>query len=1324
MTRVHATALALVNWKGVFYERYLLDRNVTALEGANGAGKTTVMIAAYVVMLPDLGRLRFSNVGETTATGGDKGLYGRLGEPGKPSYAALELALGDGSSLIAGVRLVRKAEPQLELTPFLVTGLALEGHLQELLLTSRDGHDEVPELDELRAAVHRLGGTLIVCASTKEYFAELFDRGVTPLRLATDEERGKLHDMLRTSMTGGISRALTSELRSFLLKEETGLSDTLTRMRQNLDACKRTRSEVGEARVLEREIHGVHAAGRAMFDAAAQAQAAALADLEARRVAAEARLRAADAAVAAIVRETEAAATTRTQTLDALAVTASTLTTLTTERNVRARAAALATQLAAATRDATDARTTADALRAACERATGTRDDRRSSRDTARAAHERAARGLGDLQAGLAELHARVHAQRAARATLDEARRLLREASEAPATVRACDAGAPRTNAVDGARTTEGGAPRTDAVHTARTDAMDAARTIAVDGARATEGAPPTDAVNAPRTDAVGAPRIQAAVTFDLAAALGSLDETTPSAATLDEVRRRVIAAREVVDAVRVRLDREASVLGAETGEVAKLARAIGGEPLAGMVAAQDADDASALEAALGPLAHALVVDDEQLAASKLAAVADAPPSVWLVRRAELPRLLADARAAVTNAARSSSASPAFAAAHTTSAMPSVVTVFEKTGVVRVSRPVARPLVGRDELVRKLAAERAALDAERDRLFAAERAVEAALAQRDALEGPELGDAPVAPSDVARALAVQHEQALASLTAAEAALADADAEWTHASLAYQAAHGAAIAKEAARDRLTEELLELTGPPRSDAGSNNVRTGPRSTGHAAVDGVDAPRDLAALDAELARLEEERDRLDALERELARTLTVAQERRGEAERQARIASSALGEIAREESPRRAEWIELAERAHELKVELPSGRRAHADDAPSTDGERDLDHEHDTDDERDLDDERDPDDEHDANTRRNAGAKRAAVATGDATTELRSEAELRAEARAQRELVLARLEAARGGAETADLVRKRFAEHGDGVVGYLEAWREARAWVMRRLPTHVATAVDPDDALGRLRHDLGELARRVEQHEVDLRGASEDVAHGIDVQVRKTMSRVRALNHELAAISFGSVASVRITVKRVERMDTILRALRGGDVQELLFRTDLPFEDALAEVFHRYGGGGRGGAHKLLDYREYVELAVEIRRKAAAVADAPDAPETWELASPTRLSTGEAIGIGAAIMMVVLTEWERDGNVLAHERTAGTLRFLFLDEANRLSQDNLGVLFDLCRTLDLQLLVAAPEVARAFGNTTYRLVRRVDERGAEEVWVTGRRASTPSA
>ncbi len=88
-----------------------------------------------------------------------------------------------------------------------------------------------------------------------------------------------------------------------------------------------------------------------------------------------------------------------------------------------------------------------------------------------------------------------------------------------------------------------------------------------------------------------------------------------------------------------------------------------------------------------------------------------------------------------------------------------------------------------------------------------------------------------------------------------------------------------------------------------------------------------------------------------------------------------------------------------------------------------------------------------------------------------------------------------------------------------------------------------------------------------------------------------------------------------------------------------------------------------------------------------------------------------------MVILTAWERDANLLRPKRTTGTLRLLFLDEANRLSRDSLDVLFDLCEGLELQLLIAAPEVANAEGNITHRL-ERVVEQGREEVRVNGRR------
>lgn len=134
MNRARISALALVNWRGVFYERYLLDRHVTALEGSKGAGKTTVMIAAYVALLPDLSRLRFTNVGESGATGGDRGIWGRLGEPARPAYTVLDLELATGTRLIAGVRLRRLSEPSVEATTWLIRGLSPDVTLSEVLL--------------------------------------------------------------------------------------------------------------------------------------------------------------------------------------------------------------------------------------------------------------------------------------------------------------------------------------------------------------------------------------------------------------------------------------------------------------------------------------------------------------------------------------------------------------------------------------------------------------------------------------------------------------------------------------------------------------------------------------------------------------------------------------------------------------------------------------------------------------------------------------------------------------------------------------------------------------------------------------------------------------------------------------------------------------------------------------------------------------------------------------------------------------------------------------------------------------------------------------
>ena len=171
---------------------------------------------------------------------------------------------------------------------------------------------------------------------------------------------------------------------------------------------------------------------------------------------------------------------------------------------------------------------------------------------------------------------------------------------------------------------------------------------------------------------------------------------------------------------------------------------------------------------------------------------------------------------------------------------------------------------------------------------------------------------------------------------------------------------------------------------------------------------------------------------------------------------------------------------------------------------------------------------------------------------------------------------------------------------------------------------------------------LLERLERaQEGDLRGESEDIAGSIEVQRCKARGQANRLNQNLRNISFGSIRGIQVRQVTVDRMEKALHAFRDKNAQALLFKPTY--------------GGGRNGGYRLLDYREYVHLQVEIRREASG---------DWEIANPTKLSTGEAIGVGASLMMVILTEWESDTTLRRGKKSHGSLRFLFLDEANRLS------------------------------------------------------------
>lgn len=1467
MTRTRANALVLVNWKGVFYERYLLDRYVTALEGANGAGKTTVMIAAYVVLLPDMSRLRFTNIGETWASGGDKGIWGRLGEPGRPSYAALDFALAGSRRLIAGVHLARKGEPSVEPTPFVVTGLGEDVRLQDLMLIAQGTREAVPELTELRENAARLGGRLLHFTSARDYFSWLFDQGVTPLRLGTEEERTKLNEMLRTSMTGGISRTLTTELRSFLLREEGGLADTLQRMRANLDACRRTRTEVQESQRLEREIGGVFEAGQTMFVAAflatrerADELQRRVADAEAKREATTTALHDAESALSRAIEELASA--------ESLLQAAEAAHRVAMEWLTRLRGAIAAAANVARHRETLESAETVERLeaqeRAKAEQA---REAQRDELKRAQENHKRAAEGLSNLERGVEQLYRRAGAHRHAMRRRRQAEELLgiselradeltlhlgqcrnrlaesdRERREGG--LRLADASNHREafeKASKALRTLTGGARATGAPHAVALEALrrqrelralaeripsllrelSAARVqanhqVAVRERAAKLGVVPGDqpASSQVRTllenvevqqqchqedartaqaNLIAAERALA----DLRARRQDLAEKGPLWRELDAMSRRLSGAvpfpvvdrptleraralvserlaaakssEEELAHMRERLLSEARELLAAEGpfnpELLRLKDELNADFLAARFEDVGIEEAGLLEAKLGPLAQALVVEEPLAAAQFLETRSNTPSSVWLVAQDGSVATLGDMGSHHTGAP--------------------VVLVNEGLAL-RVSRIPERPRLGRrarEKRAAELHEEAHSLESKLEEERTHRRGLERLMEDGDALLAEQAlwlaGDPTIELGAVHRRVvetetqAEQHRRAAAQCAEAarmlqasidglrglmgEAFLLDLPDQGTRVAQLDEEYKGAIVSRaEVARcadaTRILEESLDvLRHPVLSEAELNALRRRVEerlqerdrletviealedvSKNIEALDWADAVESLKQNEALVPAL---RDQLrkaeaavghaqqaaeDADEAYLAATsrwqdadghrraahqqFKVSEEHflglgvpdpsaeaeqgaRSEVDRlEAEVAARmrAISELSTERGRREAARDSAAAKAKEAEDKVAIERR---EAAPAVERWERL---------------------HDRVSQHHLLAS-VRVPNESNLSGIRGHVNLVQEAQRQRLLLVERLRTARDGQEL--LTRAQAHEDTSDLAFadiYLEFWILVRDWLRRRLPAQIAEVDDPREALVRLREQLATLEERLNRQETDLRGASEDVARGIDVHIRKARGQVQRLNTHLTGVSFGSIQGVRVRLQPVEQMEQVLRALREGAAQGLLFQQDLPIEDALDEIFRRYGGGRTGGP-RLLDYREYVHLSVEIRRNSRA---------EWESANPTRLSTGEAIGVGAALMMVVLTEWERDANLLREKRSAGSLRFLFLDEANRLSQDNLAVLFGLCQTLDLQLLIAAPEVARAEGNTTYRLVRRATEDGREEVVVSGRR------
>lgn len=288
---------------------------------------------------------------------------------------------------------------------------------------------------------------------------------------------------------------------------------------------------------------------------------------------------------------------------------------------------------------------------------------------------------------------------------------------------------------------------------------------------------------------------------------------------------------------------------------------------------------------------------------------------------------------------------------------------------------------------------------------------------------------------------------------------------------------------------------------------------------------------------------------------------------------------------------------------------------------------------------------------------------------------------------------------------LPRNRACEASDSVLhAYLMLWSEIIGYISQILPRDHVHTDNPEIAVEQMRERYESLKNTLAQQEKDFQVDASNVATSIRAKIRTEASQIRKFNTLLDGMAFGNIRSIKIDFKEREEMIQILDVMQNNEQWNLFAE-----EESLAETMnkiYRQKTGGRAYGEDLLDYKKYISLTVKVMRKSS---------NSWEASF---LSTGEAIGTGAAILMVILMVWEKTASFFRDSDAERSLRFLFIDEATRLDKESIGTLLDFCKKLEIQLLLAGPrfEFEECGRGITYRLVRENYE-DSERVLISGR-------
>jgi|GEM_PF-6494597 len=263
-------------------------------------------------------------------------------------------------------------------------------------------------------------------------------------------------------------------------------------------------------------------------------------------------------------------------------------------------------------------------------------------------------------------------------------------------------------------------------------------------------------------------------------------------------------------------------------------------------------------------------------------------------------------------------------------------------------------------------------------------------------------------------------------------------------------------------------------------------------------------------------------------------------------------------------------------------------------------------------------------------------------------------------------------------------------------LALWKNVKALALVLVPDDLVAATgDPSRDLRLLMEGVARVEEQLAEAEATFRDRASRLEPNILGAVSRSSLRLERLSRANGAGSFGSFDDVRLKVVKSEPMLAALQAITNRE-DDLLF-TGERLQDALAriiEAIESERGESLGlPASKVLDYRTYASVRVEVKRRGA-----PD----WQLLSTTGASNGEEIGVSFVALCMILEEWEQRRAAFTGNRVATCFRLLILDEATQVDDHGLGTIAAFAQDLGATVILASPKVVRVVGRSTvYSLV-----------------------